>query len=512
MVECGPAPAQRPILEMHGITKRFPGVLALDGVDFSMRRGEVHALMGENGAGKSTLIKVLTGVYPRDAGEIVFDGQAIAPRSPLEAQHLGISTIYQEVNLVPHLSVAENIFLGRQPGRAWWIDWRAIHEKAGALLAGFGLRLDVGRSLASYPVAIQQMVAIARAVDISAKLLIMDEPTSSLDEGEVARLFDIIRTLKAKGVAVLFITHFLDQAFAIADRLTVLRNGALVGTYETAKLTRLELIGHMLGKDPAAVAAMEREKASPAAGAGKPLLEAKGLGRRGAVEPLDLTVREGEVLGLAGLLGSGRTEVARLLFGVDRATSGNVRVGGVAVKLRSPRAAVRLGIGFCPEDRKSDGILPDLSVRENIVLAVQRRLARCGIVSRARQLEVAEKFIRLLGIVVSGPEQPARTLSGGNQQKVILARWLAMSPRLLILDEPTRGIDVGAKAEVERLVEELSRDGMAVVFISSELEEVVRRSHRVAVLRDRRKVAELTGGEIDEQAIMHIIAGGEADA
>ncbi|MBM4030271.1 MAG: sugar ABC transporter ATP-binding protein [Planctomycetes bacterium] len=493
---------------MRSITKRFPGVLALDGVDFSMRRGEVHALMGENGAGKSTLIKVLTGVYPRDGGEIVFDGRRVAPRSPLEAQRLGISTIYQEVNLIPHLSVAENIFLGRQPGRSAWIGWPTMHRRAEELLAGFGLRLDVRRSLASYPLAIQQMAAVARAADISARLLIMDEPTSSLDPSEVARLFGIIRTLKARGISVLFITHFLDQAFEITDRMTVLRNGRRVGVFETASLSRIELIGHMLGKDPTAVAALEREKAAASASPpGKPFLDATGLGRKGSVEPFDLTVHEGEVLGLAGLLGSGRTETARLLFGADRATSGALRVGGIPAKLRSPRAAVTRGIGFCPEDRKSDGLLPDLSVRENIVLAVQRRLARLGIVSRARQLAVAEKFIKLLGIAVSGPEQPVRTLSGGNQQKVILARWLATSPRLLILDEPTRGIDVGAKAEVERLVADLARDGMAVIFISSELEEVVRRSHRVAVLRDRRKVAELAGDAVDEHAIMHAIAG-----
>jgi len=496
---------------MRGIVKRFPGVVALDGVDFAVRRGEVHALMGENGAGKSTLIKVLTGVYPRDAGAVTFDGRPITPRSPLEAQRLGISTIYQEVNLIPHLSVAENIYLGRQPGRAAWIDWAAIYREAEKLLARLGLRLDVRRSLASHSVALQQMVAIARAVDISAKLLIMDEPTSSLDEGEVARLFATIRALKAQGVSVVFITHFVEQAFEIADRMTVLRNGALVGTFETANLTRLVLIGHMLGKDPTAVAAMERSRAPARAESGaRPVLEARGLGRHGAIEPFDLAVGKGEVVGLAGLLGSGRSEAARLLFGADRATTGQVAVDGKAVRLRSPRAAVRRGIGFCPEDRKAEGILPDLSVRENIVLAVQRRLARAGVVSRARQLEVAEKFMRLLGIVASGPEQPVKTLSGGNQQKVILARWLAMAPRVLILDEPTRGIDVGAKAEVERLVEELSREGMAVVFISSELEEVVRRSHRVAVLRERRKVAELAGEAVDERAIMRTIAGGES--
>ena len=492
---------------MTAITKTFPGVKALDAVDFAMRRGEVHALMGENGAGKSTLIKVLTGVYPPDRGGIVFDGQPFSPSSPLAARQRGISTIYQEVNLIPYLSVAENIFLGRQPRRFGRIDWRAIRTRAAELLRTFGLDIDADLPLASYPVAVQQMVAIARAVDVAAKLIIMDEPTSSLDEGEVARLFGVIRRLKARGVSILFITHFLDQVYAISDRLTVLRNGRLVGVFDTAPLPRIELIGHMLGKDPEAVAALEHERDTHRGGVvGQRLLEAKALGRKGAVEPLDLAIREGEVLGLAGLLGSGRTEVARLLFGVDRATSGELRIDGQPVRLRSPRAAVARRIGFCPEDRKTDGIIAELSVRENIVLAVQRRLARCGIVSRRKQLDIAERFIKLLGIVATGPEQPAGTLSGGNQQKVMLARWLATDPRLLILDEPTRGIDVGAKAEIERLVESLSRDGMAVVFISSELDEVVRRSHRVAVLRDRRKIAELTGGSIDEHTIMHTIA------
>ena len=493
---------------MRGVTKRFPGVTALDGVDFSMRQDEVHALLGENGAGKSTLIKVLTGVYPRDAGEILLDGCPFTPRSPLDAQAHGIRTIYQEVNLIPHLSAAENIALGRQPRRFGRIAWKAIYRRAEELLATFDLHIDVRRSLASFPIAVQQMVAIARAVATPAKLLIMDEPTSSLDEADVARLFGVVRKLKAQGVSVLFITHFLDQAYAITDRMTVLRNGRLVGVFETASLPRLELIGHMLGKDPAAVAALERERESHRAGAGaKPFFEAHALGRKGSIGAFDLTIHEGEVVGLAGLLGSGRTEVARLLFGIDRPTSGEVRVDGRPARLRSPRAAIKLRIGFCPEDRKTEGVIPDLSVRENIILAVQRRLTRLGIVSRRRQLEVAEKFIRLLGIVAHSPEQPVRTLSGGNQQKVILARWLAANPRLLILDEPTRGIDVGAKAEIERLVESLSRDGMAVVFISSELEEVVRRSHRVAVLRDRRKVAELSGEQVDEQTIMRTIAG-----
>ena len=495
------------LLQMRGISKSFPGVRALDSVDFSMRRGEVHAVMGENGAGKSTLIKVLTGVYPRDGGEVLLDGAPFSPRSPLDAQRHGVSTLYQEVNLIPYLSVAENILLGRQPGRSWHIDWPSIRRRAEEVVRTFNLAIDVDKPLASYSVAIQQMVSIARAVDTSAKLLIMDEPTSSLDEGEVAKLFALIRKLKGQGVSILFITHFLDQVYEISDRITVLRNGRLVGVFETASLPRLALIGHMLGKDPEAVAELEGQRVSARAQAtGSPFFEARRLGRKGSVAPFDLAIREGEVLGLAGLLGSGRTEVARLLFGIDRPTTGGIYVDQARVRLRSPLAAIQRGIGFCPEDRKTDGVIPNLSVRENIVLAVQRRLAKLGIVSRRKQLEVAEKFIRLLGIVVSSPEQPVRTLSGGNQQKVILARWLATEPRLLILDEPTRGIDVGAKAEIERLVESLAQDGMAVVFISSELEEVVRRSHRVAVLRDRQKIAELTGDAIDEHTIMRTIA------
>ncbi|NQT54290.1 sugar ABC transporter ATP-binding protein, partial [bacterium] len=399
------------LLEMRHIVKSFPGVRALGGVDFSMRPGEVHALMGQNGAGKSTLIKVLTGVYPADSGPIVFDGKPFRARSPIEAQDGGISTIYQEVNLIPYLSVAENIFLGRQPrGRFGRLDWRTIRREAAALLDTFDLHLDVDRPLAAYPVAIQQMVAIARAVSISAKLIIMDEPTSSLDDDEVAKLFDIIRQLKSQGVGILFITHFLDQAFAIADRMTVLRNGELVGVFDTATLTRLELIGHMLGKDPEAVAKMAHEKDAHRGGVeGDAFFAAVGLGRKGAIEPFDLAIRPGEVLGLAGLLGSGRTEVARLLSGTDRATSGSVEIDGVAVSLGSPRAAIGHRIGFCPEDRKTDGIIPDLSVRENIVLAVQQRLARFGIVSRRKQLAIAEKFMKLLGIVAHGPEQPVRT-------------------------------------------------------------------------------------------------------
>jgi len=496
-----------PLLEMTGIRKTFPGVVALDDVDFTLRAGEVHALMGENGAGKSTLIKVLTGVYPRDAGRIRLAGRDIHPRSPLQAQHLGISTVYQEVNLIGGLSVAENIFLGRQPRRLGVIDWRAMRRGARDALARLELDLDVNRPLSGYSIAIQQMVAIARALDVSARLLILDEPTSSLDARETARLFDVMRRLRDDGIGILFITHFLEQVYEVAGRITVLRNGRLVGQYVTADLPRIELIARMIGRDAEEVSALDGARpAGRPAPAGPPLLRAVGLGREGAVEPMDLEIRAGEVLGLAGLLGSGRTETARLLFGLDARDSGRIEVNGRGAWLWGPRRAIRRGLGFCPEDRKADGIIGDLSVRENIALVVQGRRGWFRRLSARRQNEIADRYIRALRIATPDAEKPMGDLSGGNQQKAILARWLAAEPRLLILDEPTRGIDVGAKFEIARLVESLCADGVAVVFISSELEEVVQSSHRVAVLRDRRKLGELAGEQVQVSAIMKAIA------
>lgn len=478
-------------------------------VDFTARRGEIQALMGENGAGKSTLIKVLTGVYRRDSGEMLLDGEPIDPRSPQEAQSLGISTVYQEVNLVPFLSVAENICLGRQSTRFGCIRWRDIHERARKAMARLGIDVDVSEPLSSYSIAIQQLVAIARALDISAKLLILDEPTSSLDAGEVERLFGVMRKLKAEGLGIIFVTHFLDQVYAIADRITVLRNGQLVGEYETASLPRLQLISRMMGKE---LAEFDLKATVPAKRTREPFLEVRGLGRRGSVENVDLDIGSAEVVGLAGLLGSGRTETARLIFGIDHADSGELRVGGKSVSIHSPRDAIAHQFGFCPEDRKTEGVIPNLSVRENIVLALQSSQGWARYVSRARQLELADQFIRALNIVTPNAEQPVRLLSGGNQQKVILARWLASNPRLLLLDEPTRGIDVGAKLEIEKLMAKLTSEGMAILFISSDLEETVRNSHRVVVLRDRRKVAELSGEEISEGNIMRAIAAtGEED-
>jgi simple sugar transport system ATP-binding protein len=475
-------------------------------VDFTLRSGEIHALMGENGAGKSTLIKVVTGVYPRDGGEILLAGRPLDPKSPKHAQQLGISCVFQEVNLVPTLSVAENIALGRQPLVAGLINWGRMRRRAEAALKRLDVEIDVRKPLASYSIAIQQMVAIARALDIDAQVLILDEPTSSLDQNEVKRLFDSMRKLRDQGLGIVFVTHFLDQVYEVSDRITVLRNGKLVGEYLTAELPRLQLIGRMVGRDPAEIAAMSHSREAQAAKARSPFVIAHGLARAGAVESVDIDIAPGEVVSLAGLLGSGRTETARLLFGADGLDGGTFAIDGVPVRLNSPRQAIGHGFGFCPEDRKLDGIIPDLSIRENIVLVLQARLGWFRRIGRARQQELADKYIAALKIATPDAEKPMKLLSGGNQQKALLARWLASQPRLLILDEPTRGIDVGAKFEIARLLEDLRKEGMAILFISSELEEVVRSADRVVVMRDRKSVGLLQGGQISEHAILNTIA------
>ena len=496
-----------PLLEIRGLEKSFPGVRALQGVDLDVRRGEIHALMGENGAGKSTLIKVLTGVYDRDAGTTRLNGESVRPRFPREAEAAGISTVYQEVNLIPHLSVAENICLGRQPTAFGFVKWRAIRERAERALRRLDLTLDVSRQLSSCSIAVQQMVALARALDISAKLLILDEPTSSLDEREVAELFAVMKKLSAEGLGVVFVTHFLDQVYSVCDRITVLRNGRHVGEYLTAQLPRLELVARMIGKEVAEVEKMNQPPAvSETAGSAEPWLEVTNFGRKGSLQPLDLSIRPGEVVGLAGLLGSGRTETARLIFGVDRADSGTMKIDGKTVSINHPRDALRHRIAFTAEDRKVEGIIPNLSIRENIVLALQASRGPWAKITRAEQNALADRFIAALKIKTPGREQLIKNLSGGNQQKVLLARWLATEPRLFLLDEPTRGIDVGAKAEVEKLIGSLRERGLAILFISSELEEVVRDSQRVVVLRDRRKAGELLAGQISEHAIMAMIA------
>ena len=503
--------AQQPILEMNGIHKRFPGVVALRNVKIRLFPGEVHALMGQNGAGKSTLIKVLTGVEPPDGGDIQLNGKKIQASSVLEAQDLGISTVYQEVNLCPNLSVAENIYIGRFPMRGPVIDWPLMQERARNALKLLNVTVDVTLPLSAYPVAVQQMVAIARALSTEAQVLILDEPTSSLDEEEVSRLFDALRKLKAKGIAILFVTHFLDQTYAISDRITVLRNGEFVGEYMAVDLPRLKLINTMVGReiDEKSYGRQEGEEFEDFSGQ-PPFLVTKALGRGGAMRPVDLAVRCGEVLGLGGLLGSGRTETARMLFGIDPSDSGTLSVEGADVHINTPFKAISHGLAFCPEDRKTEGIVAELSIRENIILALQAKLGIFRFLSKKRQSAIAGEYINQLGIKVSDAESPISQLSGGNQQKAMLARWLATNPKMLILDEPTRGIDVAAKLEIMDLVKEQCRKGLAIIFISSEMPEVLRVSDKIAVLRDREKIGEISGSEADEQTIFRMIAGVES--
>ncbi|MHC1782178.1 MAG: sugar ABC transporter ATP-binding protein [Anaerolineaceae bacterium] len=496
------------ILKMKGIYKSFPGVQALENVDFALKKGEIHALLGENGAGKSTLIKVLTGVDHPDAGKTLFEEKEIQARSPQHAQGMGISTVYQEINLCPNLTVAENILIGHAPHKFGRIDWDQMNKLAHQLLMRLEIDIDVTQTLDSYSVALQQMVAITRALEISsARILILDEPTSSLDAHETAKLFSVMRKLKSDGMGIIFITHFIDQVYEVSDRITVLRNGKLVGTYDTNSLTRLELIAKMIGRSLTEFDDMNKTKLESSKNIkGETLLEASDLGRLGMLEPFDLTLHAGEVVGLAGLLGSGRTEIASLLFGTEKPDSGEIVMNGSTVKNFSPLDSIKRGVALCPEDRKGEGILDDLTVRENIILAVQASKGWFHFLSKQQQYEIAEKYIKLLNIATPSPDQPIKNLSGGNQQKVILARWLATDPQLLILDEPTRGIDVGAKAEIQKLVLSLAEEGRSCMFISSELDEVLRTSHRIVVLRDHEKVTEFAG-EVDEHKIMQAMAG-----
>jgi monosaccharide-transporting ATPase len=495
-----------PLLQARDVVKIFPGVKALAGVQLDLYRGEIHALMGENGAGKSTMIKVVTGVYQRDGGTILFNGREIHPKSPKDAEACGVSTVYQEVNLIPTLSIAENVMLGRLPKKFGVIQWRAAREQARRALQKLGLDLDVSRELSSCSIAIQQMIAIARALDVKCELLVLDEPTSSLDEQEVAALFKVLRKLRDEGLAIMFVSHFIDQIYAITDRLTVLRNGQFVGEYKTAELPRIELIGKMLGREVTSDHAEHYGSQKESAEAERKLfVEARAIGRKGVVGPMDVRIGEGEVVGLAGLLGSGRTETARMLFGIDPHDSGEVRVNGESAALRTPAEAIRRGFAFCSEDRKSEGLLPHLSVRENLIFAMQASRGALRAIPRSEQEQLAEHYIRALNIKTPHAETAIRDLSGGNQQKVLLARWLAMQPKFIILDEPTRGIDIGAKAEIEKLISSLREKGLSVLFISSELEEVVRVSGSVVVLRDRKQIGELEG-DFDEDRVLRMIA------
>jgi simple sugar transport system ATP-binding protein len=490
-------------LEAREITKVFGNHVALDRVDFGLRAGEVHALLGENGAGKSTLIKILTGAYQPDGGTVLAGGEPITLNSPQHAQTHGIGTVYQEVNLLPNRSVAENLFLGHQPTRFGLVDRRRMELEARRVLQRYGLDLDPGSELGAHSVAVQQIVAIARAVELSGKVLILDEPTASLDRNEVERLFAVIAGLKAQGMAIVFITHFLDQVFAVADRVTVLRNGKLVETRPINTLDRTDVVRLMLGKDIAFSGATNLEANRPI---GEVLLEFKGYGKKRSLYPFDLTIHKGEVVGVAGLLGSGRTEMARLMFGADAADEGTVTVAGQPATINRPTDAIARSFGFLPEDRKVEGIFGDLSVRENIVIALQGKLGWFSALTRDEQLEIAGKFGEAMDIRAASLDMPVKLLSGGNQQKVILSRWLATDPAFLILDEPTRGIDVGAHAEIVRTINRLRDEGLALVVISSELDEVVAYSSRIVVMRDRQLVAELHGEDISPSVIVDAIA------
>jgi monosaccharide-transporting ATPase len=497
---------------MEGIEKAFPGVVALDGASLRVKPGEVHAIIGQNGAGKSTFIKILNGAYRRDAGTILLEGQPVDFHNPQEAQLAGVSTIYQEINLVPYRSAAENIFMGREPRRWGLLDRERMNRDATAVLDRLGVHIDVRRPLSTLNIALQQMVAIARAISTDARIVIMDEPTSSLDEREVEVLFDVIRGLKARGIAVIYISHRLDELYAVCDRVTIMRDGKTIDERPIAGASKVELVARMLGKEIGEV------RRSGATGfqhpgehaAGEVLVEAKDL-RGDRLDGANVTVRSGEIVGLAGLLGSGRTEVARAVFGADPA-HGELRVRGKPARWKSPRDAIRAGFGLCSEDRKADGIIPYMSVRENLTLAALPALSRNGIVDRAEQRQIVDRFIDRLGIKTAGPEQAIRELSGGNQQKVLLARWLCLNPSLLVLDEPTRGIDVGAKAEIQGLIDELADNGLGVLMISSELEEITEGADRVVVLREGRTVAEFDHAEVSQDTVMHAMAHGDDES
>lgn len=497
------------VLSMRSINKSFPGVQALKDVDFNLRKGEIHALMGENGAGKSTLIKILTGVYPKDSGQIFinFDGtvREINVKSPYDAQNLGISTVYQEISLCPNLTVAENMFIGR--GNYRLVNWRTMKKKTTDILNKLNIPARATQQLGTCSIAVQQMVAIARSVDMDCKVLILDEPTSSLDEQEVEKLFSLMRDLKSRGVSIIYITHFLDEVYEICDRITVLRNGELVGEYEIKDLPRVQLISKMMGKDLDDISSLQNRKSIDEQSDTTPVYEADGLSSLECPNAFDFRIHKGEVNGFTGLLGSGRSESVRAIFAADKITGGKIKVNGKTVKIKKPRDAMMHGIGYLPEDRKRDGIVEDLSVRENIILALQVMKGFFKPFSRAEAEEFADKYIKLLGIKTASMDTPIKSLSGGNQQKVILARWLLTNPQYLILDEPTRGIDVGTKIEIQKLVLKLAEEGVSVTFISSEIEEMLRTCSRLIVMRDRKIVGELRGEEMTQSNIMRTIAG-----
>lgn len=501
---------QEAVLTMRGISKLFPGVKALSNVDFTLHQGEIHALMGENGAGKSTLIKVLTGVYTMDGGEIKIWDQSIVNHSPQEAQENGISTVYQEISLCPNLTVAENLFLGREPRKFGMIDWKTMNKKAAELLSSLSIMVPPTRQLEDCSIAIQQMIAIARAVDMQCKVLILDEPTSSLDDDEVAKLFKLMRHLQKQNVGIIFVTHFLEQVYEVCDKITVLRNGEFVGEYLVSELPRVQLVAKMMGKEFDDLAEIKSEAKAQEVKEVRPFITAGQLGCAGKVKPFDLQLYKGEVIGLTGLLGSGRSELVRAIYGADKADSGTLKIDDKETKINTPLDAIKKGMAYLPEDRKRDGIIADLSVRENIMIALQAKRGMFKPMSRKEMEEFADKYIDLLQIKTASRETPIKSLSGGNQQKVIIGRWLLTNPEYLILDEPTRGIDVGTKTEIQKLVLKLAGEGMSITFISSEIEEMLRVCSRMIVMRDGQKVGELTGDELTQDTIMQTIAGEES--
>ncbi|MDO5134979.1 MAG: sugar ABC transporter ATP-binding protein [Eubacteriales bacterium] len=503
---------QNVVLEMRDISKNFTGVRALSHVDFTLRKGEIHALMGENGAGKSTLIKVLTGVHEFESGTIRMEGSsgAVINHSPQEAQEHGISTVYQEVNLCPNLTVAENLFIGREPRRlGGMIDWKKMNAHSRELLKSLDINVPPTQPLEECSVAIQQMIAIARAVDMKCRVLILDEPTSSLDDDEVQKLFVLMRKLRDEGVGIIFVTHFLEQVYEVCDRITVLRNGELIGEYEIKDLPRVMLVAKMMGKDFDDLADIKGEHKDKRFSGGTPVIEAMGLGHKGSIKPFNITINKGEVIGLTGLLGSGRSELVRAIYGADKADSGTLKVNGKEVRINTPLDAMKLGMAYLPEDRKAEGIIADLSVKENIIIALQAKKGMFHPLSKKEMGEAADKYIEMLQIKTASRETPIKSLSGGNQQKVILGRWLLTDPDFLILDEPTRGIDIGTKTEIQKLVLDLADKGMAVTFISSEVEEMLRTCSRMGVMRDGEKVGELVESELSQGNIMKAIAGGD---
>ncbi len=498
------------LLEMKNITMTFPGVKALTNVEFTLQKGEIHALMGENGAGKSTLIKVLTGVYSKDSGEIYLEGKQIDNHSPEEAQKNGISTVFQEVNLCTNISVAENIFAGCQPKKHGFINWKLMNKTAKEVLAKVGLdKIDVTKSLGDYSVAVQQMVAIARAVNFDCKVLILDEPTSSLDDKEVEELFKVMNLLKSQGTGIIFVTHFLEQVYAICDKITVLRNGEFEGQFTVDELPRLKLVQTMLGHEVAELDSLHRNNSIEQKSDVPIILKAVGLTHKGTIKPFNVEIKKGEVVGLTGLLGSGRSEMARVLYGADKPDSGELFFNQKTLKASAPIDSIKNGMAFLPEDRKEESIIADLSIRENMMIALQAKTGVFKLLPMSKQLELTEKYIKALNIKTPSTETPIKSLSGGNQQKVILGRWLVTNPEFLILDEPTRGIDVGTKTEIQKLVIKLAEQGMTVMFISSEIDEMLRTVNKLCVLRDGQKVGELQNNNLTQADVMAAIAGGE---